>query len=329
MCNLTIATKITILYNMLHRILIISPSGMILYSKEFTIDIMNKTNKSTQLAGIITAMHSFSYQRTGYNISYIQCDNISVSLYRHNDTQLTCALFHDTSDSEIVGQLLCKTYITTFISYYNNQLNTFNYGVTTDKFIEFNNRIYNITRNSVKPILDELESTRGIICVLLINSTGDTLTTGNSMLINNNINLFNNNDTIGKMNLSLMTFQQLQQITSNGNNSYYHNNNNLHNNNMINNNNAIKHSDIDKLSVLANHQALISTANDIMNSQYDTLHTITLRSRRSTLVLHRLYKCSLIVLMKNSVDQNTCNVAIDKAANILRKIIQIAMNLKT
>jgi len=87
--------------------------------------------------------------------------------------------------------------------------------------------------------------------------------------------------------------------------------------------------DVDKLGVLANHQAPLSVASDIMAAQNDVTLSIILKSRRTTLVLQRIEKSSLVVVFKNSVDPQICLKEIDRTANLLRQVLVMASNLKT
>jgi hypothetical protein len=87
--------------------------------------------------------------------------------------------------------------------------------------------------------------------------------------------------------------------------------------------------EVDKLAVLANHQALMGVATDLMGAQNDTANSVILRSRRTTLILLRVERASLIVVFKNSVDATVCLAKIEKTADIVRRVLAMASNLKT
>jgi hypothetical protein len=87
--------------------------------------------------------------------------------------------------------------------------------------------------------------------------------------------------------------------------------------------------EVDKLAVLANQQALMGIATDLMGARNDTPQSIVLRSRRSTLVLLRVERASLIVVFKNSVDASLCMKQIEKTAELVKKVLVVASNLKT
>lgn len=300
---------------MLHRILLMSGSGMILFVKEYYTTQSLQSVKSTQLGGIICAMYHFVRQHTNMNIQYIQCDTISIAFFCDINTNIICAVIHDTNDTQYIGELLCQHIIDTFTQQYHKLLTQSINTIQTDQFSEFSSKIYSITRVSIKPILVELEQVRGILLVLVTNINSDTLTTAGIM---SNGTLINQTTDNGKLNINMMNFAQMQS---------YQPTNLITPHNISNN--LVKSNNIDKLTVLANHQALINTANGIMNKQNDMLTSITLRSRRSTMYIQRIDKCSLIVLMKNSVDPATCMAAIDKATKSLHKLLQISTNIKT
>jgi hypothetical protein len=87
--------------------------------------------------------------------------------------------------------------------------------------------------------------------------------------------------------------------------------------------------EVDKLAVLANHQALLNVAQDLMAAQNDIPLAITLKSRRTTLFLQRIERSTMVVVYKNSVDANQTQKEIERTAQLLRKVLVMASNLKT
>jgi hypothetical protein len=89
--------------------------------------------------------------------------------------------------------------------------------------------------------------------------------------------------------------------------------------------------DLDKLSVMANLQALLEVASDIMNSNNDSAFSVCLRSSRSSLFLQRVDTAStgslvLIVVFKNNSNSESslCSKLIDKTAALVRNLILTA-----
>ncbi len=56
-----------------------------------------------------------------------------------------------------------------------------------------------------------------------------------------------------------------------------------------------------------------------MAAQNDITSSLTLKSRRTTLILQRVERSSLVVVFKNSVDPYVCVKEIDRAAQLLRQ----------
>jgi len=93
---------------------------------------------------------------------------------------------------------------------------------------------------------------------------------------------------------------------------------------------TLKHStqDVDKLGLLANHQALLNVANDIFATQNDAMASVTLKSRQTTLLLQRVEHCSLVVIYKNNVDEATCLKTIERTSRLLRQVLVLSSNLQ-
>jgi hypothetical protein len=88
-------------------------------------------------------------------------------------------------------------------------------------------------------------------------------------------------------------------------------------------------SEVDNLAVLANHQALLNVATDLMAAQNDVPLSLTLKARKTTLFVQRIERATLVVVYKNSVDIAALQKEIDKTAHLLRKVLVMASNLKT
>ncbi len=65
-----------------------------------------------------------------------------------------------------------------------------------------------------------------------------------------------------------------------------------------------------------------------VGAQNDTANSVILRSRRTTLILLRVERASLIVVFKNSVDATVCLQHIERTADLVRKVLLMASNLK-
>jgi len=83
--------------------------------------------------------------------------------------------------------------------------------------------------------------------------------------------------------------------------------------------------EVDKLGVLANHQALVGCAHEIMAVQSDLPLQIVLTSKETSLVLHRIERASLVVVYHKSSD---CRADIEHTAQLLKKVLVMASNLQ-
>lgn len=202
---------------MLHSILLISTSGIVLFHKEFVNglpkvqahDSRERASEahseakhsstrshrlslalchrcvrcqSKQIGGVITAMLKFSMQKTGLPVSYIQLANVGVSIASSADARCTCAVFHDPDDGSDFGKLLSRELLYSFTQTYSIELMSGARGPSgsgagasssssgaqgggvydMDHFAEFQSKIALIIRNAVKPLLDQCKGKREV-----------------------------------------------------------------------------------------------------------------------------------------------------------------------
>jgi len=93
---------------------------------------------------------------------------------------------------------------------------------------------------------------------------------------------------------------------------------------------SLKHatSEVDKLSVLANHSALLNVAAEIMNVENDLPLSLSLKTKATTLFLQRIERSSLVVIYKNNIDEQMCLQAIEKSARLLKSVLILNNNLQ-
>ncbi len=60
-------------------------------------------------------MLTFSQQKTGLPVSYIQLANIGVAITQHTDARVACAVFHDAVDGAEFGKLMARQLLDAFI----------------------------------------------------------------------------------------------------------------------------------------------------------------------------------------------------------------------
>jgi predicted regulator of Ras-like GTPase activity (Roadblock/LC7/MglB family) len=243
---------------MLRNLIIVSTSGLLLFSKIFQVKSGSKQDQF--LGGIVIAMLKQSVFKTGLPVSFIELSKVGVAIV--SNPKVACALFVDINDGMEFAKLLARelldTFTQTYVSELEEKLNS------PDTFSSFNSKIGEVINTSVRPVLDNLQDARGIKLALLVS--GDSL----------------------------------------------------------------KHAtqEVDKLSVLANHQALLQVANDIMTAKDDAPTSITMRGKATTLILQRIERQTMLVIYKNSAEEHLCLAAIDKSSKLLKSILHVASNLQ-
>jgi len=243
---------------MLRNVIIMTSSGIVLFSKEF----VNPVGKPGLMGGIITAMLDFSEQKTGLPVSYIQLKNVCLAVSCDATHKVCCALFCDAKDGAEFSQLICKELLECFIETYATQLEQKQQS-NIDAYADFYVKIAEVIRSAVRPVLDQFQaSTRGILQAVII--TGDTIV----------------HSTV----------------------------------------------DVDKLSVLANHQALLALASDTMACKNDVANTLELKGDMTTVWLQRIERSSFVVMYRNNVP--SCRAEIAKAAVLLKQVLVTASNLQ-
>ncbi len=101
---------------MLRNVLLISSSGIVLFSKEF----IKAVSQPGLIGGLVMAMLDFSSQRVGVPVSYIALSTVGVSVQTHVHARVTCALFHDLSDGQDFGKLIATEILSAFTAVCNN-----------------------------------------------------------------------------------------------------------------------------------------------------------------------------------------------------------------
>ena len=99
---------------------------------------------------------------------------------------------------------------------------------------------------------------------------------------------------------------------------------------MLTSRDSIKHSTspVDRLGLLANLQALLRVATNVMATQNDYPLSLEIRGRRDRMILHRWKQTTLIVVAKNSVDEAEISQKVRKTAALLRTVLVTGSNLQ-
>mmetsp|Transcript_27182 Transcript_27182/g.48046 ORF Transcript_27182/g.48046 Transcript_27182/m.48046 type:complete len:244 (-) Transcript_27182:27-758(-) len=237
---------------MLRQLLLLSTSGIKLYSKVFIGD------ETKQLSGLITAMLDFCEKKTGLPMSYVEMSKIGVAIAKDSKRKLICCLIIDKQDGREFGRLIAQMMLEEFLRMYPNARHT-------DDFTGFNTKISEVIWGSIHPILDSLiEQHRGVQLALL--TSGD----------------------------------------------------------------SIKHAthQIDKLGLLANLQALLRVATNIMASQNDQPLSMEIKGVKNRIIISRIERTTFIVACRNSVDERLTNLQVEATAQLLKTVLVIGSNIQ-
>eukprot|EP00823_Brevimastigomonas_motovehiculus_P003700 TRINITY_DN2290_c0_g1_i1.p1 TRINITY_DN2290_c0_g1~~TRINITY_DN2290_c0_g1_i1.p1 ORF type:complete len:249 (-),score=42.58 TRINITY_DN2290_c0_g1_i1:231-977(-) len=148
---------------MLRDILIISQSGLVLFAKEF---LQGVATKPQMMGALLRTMLSFCTDVCGMpGFSYISLTTVGVAVCVKN--KLTCVLFHDIVDGSDFGKLIASEMLDAFVRKYSSELE--NQMTSSDLFKEFNSSVVEIVRDSIRPVLHQLQQIRGITFAFLID----------------------------------------------------------------------------------------------------------------------------------------------------------------
>eukprot|EP00033_Pygsuia_biforma_P001804 GCRY01002016.1.p1 GENE.GCRY01002016.1~~GCRY01002016.1.p1 ORF type:complete len:243 (+),score=14.01 GCRY01002016.1:242-970(+) len=145
---------------MIRNLLLISKSGLVLFSKEITATI----NQPRLTGSLITAIIDFSLRCVGIPVSYIELENVAVSIVPSE--KVICALFHDAEDGESFGKLVAKEILRAFLQ--DHARTDFTTCVNLKTFQTFNTRIVDAVKQTIPEVLERLTSKRGINYCFLV-----------------------------------------------------------------------------------------------------------------------------------------------------------------
>jgi len=87
--------------------------------------------------------------------------------------------------------------------------------------------------------------------------------------------------------------------------------------------------EVDKLNILANIQAFLNVASDVMAAKHDLLYQIILKSDRTSVTLVKILEGThLVVVSKTNTKHELFEGEIDAAAKLLQKVLVMSSNLQ-
>eukprot|EP00871_Galdieria_phlegrea_P005571 jgi/Galph1/6014/GphlegSOOS_G4750.1 len=135
---------------MLHNLLIISSSGLVLYSREFS----NNLAQPRLIGSLLTALTEFSKRNMALPVSHIELENFSVAVTVSESTRMICAVFIDKSDDLYFGRLISTELLFSFSQLYTEIADD---SQKLDDFGEFSTRLPDVLVNCIGCVLNELK----------------------------------------------------------------------------------------------------------------------------------------------------------------------------
>jgi len=148
---------------MLRNVLLLSSSGLLLFSKEF----VNAAAQPRMLGSVLVAMLEKAKQTTGLQLTYMEFATTGVTIVGNETRTLFCVLFHDKADGEVFGKLLATEILSAFLHSYQNDL-TRSVGVNLSSFQDFQFKLGAAIRDTGRPVLEQLKRNRAVVLALLV-----------------------------------------------------------------------------------------------------------------------------------------------------------------
>mmetsp|Transcript_16825 Transcript_16825/g.42970 ORF Transcript_16825/g.42970 Transcript_16825/m.42970 type:complete len:257 (-) Transcript_16825:156-926(-) len=176
---------------MLNKVLIVSASGgVVLFEKEWV--QLDKAINSQMLGGLLSTIQEFSRQSTGMLVHNIKFASLSIACVHDVRTHLLCCIISDSSHDDTFPRVLAKQLLVAFVEEHKNVDFTRLGALNVATFASFGNKTVEIIVNSVKTILTELHSTRGIQSAAFVFADDTTFSVGTSSSAHDELGLVAN-----------------------------------------------------------------------------------------------------------------------------------------
>jgi hypothetical protein len=280
---------------MIRNVVIMSTSGIVLFTKEFAQGV-----EHPRLVGsLLTAMLDFSTRLTSAPITYIELTHVAVSIVgvslagaaggsaaapggsgggggsgSGSEARLYCALVHDRDDGAEFGRLIAQQVLHAFVETYGGggagggpSKLAGGLGHNLKDFDGFHFKIAEVLRNAVKPVLALLQQQRGVQAALLVTDEKVAHAVGG---------------------------------------------------------------DVDQLGLVANLQAVLSVASDLMAAVGDSPQELWLDVSRTARVLvfcMPAERATLVLQCRKAVPHARSEAAIASALHLLRRVCRLGAAL--
>jgi len=158
---------------MLRTVIIMTGAGVMIFEKVW---VESKLEKTKLFGSLITGMLEFSRQSTGMVASYLEFDQVAISIVDDTKAKLICTLVHDIEDGADFGKIIATQILRAFLEMFSD-VNFSVSAMNVTSFIIFNNKLLDAIGSSVKNILSELQSNRAVKNALVIYDNGKKIET--------------------------------------------------------------------------------------------------------------------------------------------------------
>jgi len=107
---------------------------------------------------------TFGKKSTEKKISYIELQNVAVTVIVDDESQLICSIFHDVSDGQEFGLLVAQQVVSKFIHEFGRKFTISD----VPKYKNLTTKMPELFKNAVNPLLTKLSKVRGIKSAYLI-----------------------------------------------------------------------------------------------------------------------------------------------------------------
>ncbi len=158
---------------MLHSVSIISSSGIVIFEKIWA---QGASSKSRLFGSLLSTMQEFSRQTTRMLVTYIEFNNLAISMVQSEKENLFCVLFHDVDDGAQLGKLVAEQILRSFVDLHRQAVHESVKNVAV--FASFQAKLADALKGVFFVICTKLRSVRGINGVMLLQLDGEPITSG-------------------------------------------------------------------------------------------------------------------------------------------------------
>jgi len=146
-------------------------AGVVIFEKVWVESEIIQTEKTRLFGALIATMQDFSKQSTGgLVVSYLEFPEVAISIVDDTRTKVICALFHEREDGADFGQLIAAQILRSFLDTFSDV--SFSGTLNVATFSSFNSKVFDAINSSVKSVVQQLQSQRGINGALVVFDDG-------------------------------------------------------------------------------------------------------------------------------------------------------------